>query len=134
MNDDQTAFGLRLRAAREARGTSLRQIADATKLSVRILDALERGKMAFLPGGIYRRSIVRSYAREIGLDPESTLRDFLREYPDDLPPPAGPGESRTEAPASPPDKPARSWRSLAFRLGGLLTLASAVVGRSIVDR
>jgi cytoskeletal protein RodZ len=112
MTDEHSAFGARLRVAREARGVSLRQIADVTKLPVRILEALERGKVSRLPGGIYRRSIVRSYAREIGLDPEATLRDFLKQWPDDLPPLKG---SEPEAPE--PAEPSRRKRRLA-RLGG----------------
>lgn len=87
MVDERHDFGARLRAAREGRGISLRQIADATKLSVSTLEALERGQVSRLPGGIYRRAIVRSFATEIGLEPEDTLRAFLAQYPDDLPPP-----------------------------------------------
>jgi cytoskeletal protein RodZ len=112
MTDEHSAFGARLRVAREARGVSLRHIADVTKLPLRMLEALERGKVSRLPGGIYRRSIVRSYAREIGLDPEATLRDFLKQWPDDLPPPKG---SEPEAPE--PPEPARGPSRLA-RLGG----------------
>ena len=79
--------GVRLREAREARGLSLRHIADATKLSVRVLAALEEQRIEGLPTGIYRRAAVRSYAREVGLDVEQTLLAHLREYPDDLPMP-----------------------------------------------
>ncbi len=116
MTDEHTAFGARLRVAREARGVSLRHIADVTKLPMRTLEALERGKMAWLPGGIYRRAIVRSYAREIGLDPEATLRDFLKQYPDDLPPPKGSEAPSREEPA----EPARRRRKLTLRLGSAL--------------
>lgn len=79
----QGDVGAWLRAAREKSGMSLRQIADSTKLSVRTLDLLERNRVAELPGGIYRRAIVRSYAAEIGLDPEATLRAFLTHHPQD---------------------------------------------------
>lgn len=134
MTDERTAFGARMRDAREARGVSLRQIADATKLSVRILDALEREKMAYLPGGIYRRSIVRSYAREIGLDPEETLREFLAEHPDDLPPPPG-ARPVAPAPETAGDGAVKSWRGLAFRLGGAaIPILSALARRALIDR
>lgn len=86
MIDERTDIGARLRSARQGRGISLRQIADATKLSVSTLEALERGQIARLPGGIYRRNIVRAFAREVGMDPEETLQAFLGQYPDDLPP------------------------------------------------
>jgi cytoskeletal protein RodZ len=76
-------IGPRLRQAREARGISLRQIADATKLSVRALEALERNDISLLPGGIFSRAFVRSYALEIGLDPEQTVREFIAQFPHD---------------------------------------------------
>lgn len=83
-------LGLALRAKREAAGRSLRDVADVTKLGVRTLDALERNQIDKLPPGIFRRSVVRAYAREIGLDPEATLVAFLARHPDNLPPPGRP--------------------------------------------
>ena len=78
-------LGAGLKLAREQSGLTLRQIADATKLSVRSLTALETNRIEQLPGGIYRRAIVRAYASQIGLDPEQTLRAFLAQHPDDVP-------------------------------------------------
>jgi cytoskeleton protein RodZ len=74
-------FGARMRGAREQRGVSLRQIADTTKLSVSALDALERNDISRLPGGIFSRGFVRSYAAEIGVDPEQAVREFLSQFP-----------------------------------------------------
>ena len=62
-------FGARLRDARERRGMSLRQIANTTKIAVSVLEALERNDISKLPGGIFCRAFVRSYASEVGLDP-----------------------------------------------------------------
>src|SRR5437870_1763683 len=76
-------FGRRLREARERRGVTLRQIANATKISVRALEALERNDFSRLPGGIFSRSFVRSYAVEVGLDPEVTIQDFIAQFPPD---------------------------------------------------
>ena len=76
-------FGVKMKQAREQRGISLRQIADVTKFSVRALEALERNDISHLPGGIFSRAFVRSYAIEIGLDPDQTVRDFLVRFPDD---------------------------------------------------
>src|SRR4029453_3435222 len=74
-------FGARLRDARERRGISLRQIANATKISVAVLEALERNDISKLPGGIFGRAFVRSYASEVGLDPEATIQDFIAQFP-----------------------------------------------------
>jgi len=76
-------FGSRLREARERRGVSLRDIAKATKISVAVLDALERNDISKLPGGIFSRSFVRSYAVEVGLDPETTIQEFIAAFPHD---------------------------------------------------
>ena len=76
-------FGTRMKRAREERGVSLRHIADATKISVGFLEALERNDISRLPGGIFSRAFVRSYALEIGADPEQAVRDFIVQFPDD---------------------------------------------------
>ena len=74
-------FGNRLREARERKGVSLRQIATTTKISVRALEALEKNDISRLPGGIFGRAFVRSYAGETGLDPEQTVEEFVRQFP-----------------------------------------------------
>src|SRR5471030_1208226 len=78
-----SGFGLTLRDARERRGVSLRQIANATKISVAALEALERNDISRLPGGIFSRSFVRSYAIEVGLDPDKAILDFIAQFPND---------------------------------------------------
>jgi cytoskeleton protein RodZ len=74
-------FGSRLREARERRGVTLRQIANSTKISVAALEALERNDVSRLPGGIFSRAFVRSYALEVGLDPEATIKEFIARFP-----------------------------------------------------
>ena len=76
-----TDVGARLRAAREAKQISLREIAATTKISVSALEALEENDVAQLPGGIFTRAFVRSYAAEVGLDPEEVVRDFVAQVP-----------------------------------------------------
>ena len=72
-----------MKRQREERGVPLRRIADTTKISVSALEALERNDISRLPGGIFSRAFVRSYAIEIGLDPEQTVREFLVQFPHD---------------------------------------------------
>jgi cytoskeletal protein RodZ len=83
VNRTDSDFGARMRQAREQRGVTLRQIADATKIGISQLEALERNDISRLPGGIFSRAVVRSYAVEIGVDPEQTVRDFLAQFPHD---------------------------------------------------
>jgi len=81
-------FGGKLRQARERRGISLRQIAASTKISAAALEALERNDISKLPGGIFSRAFVRSYAIEVGLDPDDTVREFLERFNQDPAPTA----------------------------------------------
>src|SRR5215831_850441 len=81
--DGLPGVGATLRAARERRGVSLRTIAEATKISISVLEALERNDVSRLPGGIFSRAFVRSYATEVGLDPEATIQEFVAQFPHD---------------------------------------------------
>src|SRR5262249_44306147 len=81
--DRASQFGTKLREARERRGVSLRKISEATKISVAVLEALERNDVSRLPGGIFSRAFVRSYAVEVGLDPEATIQEFVALFPHD---------------------------------------------------
>ena len=81
-------FGGKLRQARERRGISLRQIAASTKIAAAALDALEKNNISKLPGGIFSRAFVRSYAVEVGLDPDETVKEFLERFNQEPPPSA----------------------------------------------
>ena len=89
-------FGGKLREARERRGVSLRQIANATKIAVSVLEALERNDISRLPGGIFGRAFVRSYAIEVGLDPETTIQEFIAQFPNDSVTVGHPGSHQVE--------------------------------------
>lgn len=133
-------IGARLRTAREQSGLSLRQIAEATKLSTRALDSLERGRVSQLPGGIYRRAIVRSYATEIGLDPEETLRAFLSQHPDDLPAPpvktvrTDSWGNELPAPVAPPAPRRNVWQTMLSVLGALIPITAGILYFAITTR
>ena len=66
----------RLKHARESREVSLQDIAARTKISPVALEALERGDVSKLPGGIFGRAFVKAYAIEVGLDPDETVAEF----------------------------------------------------------
>lgn len=85
MND---SFGTRLRRERERRQITLAQIADTTKIKASLFESLERDNVSRWPSGIFRRSFIRAYAQAIGLDPESTCREFVQRFPEpgDAPP------------------------------------------------
>jgi len=71
------AFGEKLRKQREQRGIALEAISNTTKISTRMLRALEEEQFDQLPGGVFNKGFVRAYARQIGLDEEETLTEYL---------------------------------------------------------
>jgi cytoskeleton protein RodZ len=70
-------FGEKLRRERELRGISLDQIAAATKISTRMLKAIEEEKFDLLPGGIFNKGFIRSYAKFLGIDEEQAVADYV---------------------------------------------------------
>lgn len=71
MKEDTSVLGLT--NIRRNRGITLEQIAAATKISVRSLEAIEHGEFGKLPGGIYNTSYIRQYARAIDYDESALL-------------------------------------------------------------
>jgi cytoskeleton protein RodZ len=69
-------FGDELRIERERRKVTLETICAVTKVSIRHLEALEDGKYSELPGGVFRKGIVRSYLGAVGLDEAAWLLRF----------------------------------------------------------
>jgi cytoskeletal protein RodZ len=76
-----TSVGQRVKAHREKRGIALIDVAATTKMSKAALLAIERDDVKALPGGIFTRAFVRSYAQALGLDPDTTVRDFMAQFP-----------------------------------------------------
>jgi cytoskeleton protein RodZ len=71
-------LGERLRHAREARGLTLRDISDETRISLRHLEAIENDDYAKLPGGIFNRSFIKAYARTVGFDEREAVELYLQ--------------------------------------------------------
>ncbi|MBB3694089.1 helix-turn-helix domain-containing protein [Sphingomonas sp. BK580] len=62
------SVGARLRAAREAQGLSLAEVAARTRVTQRFLEALEMDRLDLLPSPTYASGFARAYARAVGLD------------------------------------------------------------------
>lgn len=69
-------FGDELRRERMRRKVSMESISEETKISVRHLEALEAGEYDSLPGGVFRKGIVRSYLAAVGLEETSWIERF----------------------------------------------------------
>jgi curved DNA-binding protein CbpA len=70
-----------LRRLREARGVSLRYIANASKIGIRFLEYIEADRFAFLPASVYLRGFLQEYARIVGLDPQRVAMAYMRRLP-----------------------------------------------------
>jgi cytoskeleton protein RodZ len=118
------SIGAQLRASREARGLSIDAVAHATRVQPRILAAIERDDVAAVPPRPFGRGFVRSYAQEIGLDPDKVARDYFAQF---APPPPS-----VDAPEEPTRDMSRGVTPLAIATFGIAAgLAIALfLGRS----
>lgn len=111
------SFGEKLRHEREMRGVALREIAEATKIGVRFLQALETDRMDVLPGGLFPKAFVRQYASFLGLDPDVLAAEFEAAH----------GEPAREwRPAAPAVEPRRRINSGHLILAGIALLLIAL--------
>jgi len=69
--------GSALKAFREGRGVSLREIADTTKISLRYLEYIESDRHDFLPAEVYLRGFLQEYSKIVGLDWRRTADAYL---------------------------------------------------------
>ena len=78
------SLGARLRHERERRQIALKSVAEGTKISIGLLQGLERDDVSRWPSGIFRKSFVRAYAEAVGLNADQLVREFTERYPDPL--------------------------------------------------
>ena len=81
MSGASEALGERFRAAREARGITLSQVADQIRIRSVYLAAIEEEKWSTIGAPVYVRGFLRTYARFLGLDPEGAVAAFNRTLP-----------------------------------------------------
>jgi cytoskeletal protein RodZ len=60
----------------------MEQIAESTNIARDLLEGLERNDFSEWPAGIFARAYVRQYAYAIGVDPDSTVDEFCRFFPE----------------------------------------------------
>jgi hypothetical protein len=70
-----------LHRARLRSGVTLSQLAARTLLSPRVVQKIDEGRFAELPGGLYARSYVRTFASAVGLDPDEAVRGLAEHLP-----------------------------------------------------
>ena len=72
------ANGIDIKAVREAKGISLRDIYLATRVTVAILEAIEEGRFQSLPEPVYARTFIKSYAKFLDIDSRPILEPYER--------------------------------------------------------
>lgn len=115
------SVGRALRQAREARSLQLMDIAQALKLGVRQVEALERDDWSVLPGATFIRGFIRNYARLVDIDPAPLMArlDGLLEKPANTL--AVPETSPTEISSA-----SKSRDGLVIGIGGLLLVLAGL--------
>jgi cytoskeletal protein RodZ len=72
------SLGEQLRRARESRGVTLREVSEQTRITMRHLEAIEADDLKALPGGIFNKSFVKSYARHVRFDERRAVELYER--------------------------------------------------------
>lgn len=82
-------LGNRLKEARVAKGLSLEELQEITKIQTRYLIGIEEGNYSLMPGSFYARAFIKQYAEAVDLSPEELFEEYKGEIPaslnDDLP-------------------------------------------------
>src|SRR6516225_4505406 len=94
-------LGEELKHRREELGKTLSIISETTRIGTRFLKAIEENNFSVLPGGIFTRSFIRAYAREVGMDETEAIALYHRQTSPQEPPepPAANPEPETAASA-----------------------------------
>lgn len=73
---EELSIGKTLEQARKARGLSIKEVEQATKIRARYLEALEREDFGVLPDAVYVRGFLKTYAGYLGLDGEALSQEL----------------------------------------------------------
>ncbi|OUB15686.1 helix-turn-helix domain-containing protein [Bacillus thuringiensis serovar yunnanensis] len=76
-----TELGQKLKEAREAKGLTIDQLHEITKIQKRHLVAIEEGNYDVLPGAFYARAFIKQYADAVGLNGEELLVEHQSTIP-----------------------------------------------------
>jgi len=69
-------LGEYLRRIREAKEISLNDIQDITKIRYSYLEAIEAGNLEVIPGEVYQKGFIVSYANALGLNSQEVLQKY----------------------------------------------------------
>jgi cytoskeleton protein RodZ len=117
------SLGQDLKRERELRGISLQEIADSTRISLRFLQAVEEDRLDIIPGPFFVRAILRSYARNVGLDENQVLNRYQEKvmFEEQLE-----YQEARKRPSLPPRLP-RPKKAIVWMLGAIVLIGTAAL-------
>lgn len=71
-------LGEKLRQAREAKGIPIGEVAEQTRIAPLYIESIDNDDYRALPGGIFNRGFIKSYAKYVGVDEQEALADYAR--------------------------------------------------------
>jgi hypothetical protein len=116
------SVGARLRLERELLGMSIEEVARATRIPVTSLERVENDRFDDLPGEVFVRGFLRSYAKTVGLEADEILAQYgtARRVPYVAPMPVAPGA------------PGREGRRVGIAIAFVLLLVLCTMALSFV--
>ena len=138
-------LGEELRRRREERGTTLAEISEATRIGTRFLKAIESDNFSVLPGGIYTRNFIRSYAESVGMKEDEAIALYHQQVSSQSGNLPGVTPIQAHSPQAVESRPARaetvtvrhgssrtSWSTIVIAAGVILIVL--IIGISLVQR
>lgn len=120
-------IGAILREARNRRKVDLEEVEAATRIRARYLRAIENEEWDVLPGGVYTRGFIRTYASFLGLDGERLADDYRTSVEGGVSGRGPDPEPRTPVPSHRPPRRDRPLPLGWLVVGGVIALAAVVI-------
>src|SRR6266545_3408982 len=111
-HSNELSFGEELRRERLVREISLEEISAETKISIRLLKALEDADFSRLPAPIFTRGFIRAYSHHIGINPEEKVCAYLADLAARGPGGSAKGKARVRG---------RFWRGRGATAGAIVS-------------
>ena len=128
-------LGEELKRRREERNISLADISEATRIGTRFLKAIESDNYSILPGGIFTRSFIRAYAKQVGLNEDEAVARYQLQVTSQTAeaPPQPQAAENVVRQMPPPEKRARKPEPVTFRQPATRTnWSTVIIGAGIV--
>jgi cytoskeletal protein RodZ len=124
-------LGEELKRRREERGITLNDISEATRIGTRFLKAIETDNFSILPGGIYTRNFIRSFAEQVGMGEDEAMTLYHQQVTGQSPD-SGSQPSTVKRAPQPVEPPLRRVEPITYRQGApRINWATVIIGIGI---